>query len=527
MYKVLVTDSIHPSCAEYLRKDPSVDVEVMPDIERDALLAIIGNYDAIAVRSRVGLDTEMVQAGKKLKVISRCGVGVDHIDVDQASKQGIIVVNSPRGNIIAAAEQTMALMLASHRYIAQGDKHLRENKWERKQYLGRELYQKTLGIVGLGKIGTLVSERARAFGMSIIAYDPFVTEAYAAERQATLVPFETLLATADVVTFHTPLTDVTKGMMGAEQFALMKEGSVFINCARGKIVALEALKATLDAGKIFAAGLDVFPVEPPIDNPILSSDRAVFSPHLGGNTLEAQIRIAVDIAQGMLDVLHGKVPASAVNSSIAFPTDDLDFYQPFLDLSAHLGVVIPQISKGTPGKIEITYAGAITEKDTAPIKAYILMSLLKKMGIEQVNLINVLYLANEKGIQILESTNDDVANYTSLISVKVLTEVDEHIIAGTVTLNAPHLVRIDDYWIDIIPEGHLLITYHKDQPGVIGELGTLLGDENINIASMEVGRTGPREQAIMVVTLDERPSDAVLDKIRANPKMNEVQLVDL
>lgn len=511
MPKVLVSDPIAKEGIELLQKNFEVDVKT--GLTKEQLIEIIGDYDGLAVRSETKVTADVLAAAKNLKIIGRAGVGVDNIDVPLATQKGIIVVNSPAGNTIAAAELTMAMMLSLSRKIPQGHNSLRAGEWKRSKFVGNELYGKTLGVYGLGKIGTTVVKRAKAFEMVVIGFDPFVSEDYAKKLGIELVSFDDLLARSDYLTLHVPATKETKGSIGAEQIAKMKDGMRFINVARGGIVDEAAIAEAVKSGKIAGIAFDVFSQEPPAaDNPLLSLDNAITTPHLGASTEEAQVNVAVDVAEQIVDVLSGKPARSAVNMP-ALSSDVLDAVSPFMDLGERIGSMAVQLAGAAVKAIEISYCGELSHMETGPVGRSVLKGLLQPIMMESVNLVNAPIIAEGRGIKITESKSPAPEDYTNLLAVKVKTDKGEKTIEGTLFGKKDiRIVGIDNYQIDIVPEGYMLVAPHTDRPGIIGHVGTLLGNHGINIGGMHVGR-GSGDLSLMVLIVDDPVSEDVLKQI--------------
>jgi len=464
----------------------------------------------------------LLEAATKLVVVGRAGVGVDNIDVPAATARGVYVVNAPTGNVVAAAEHTIALVLALLRNVVAADASVRAGEWSRGKLMGRELRGKTLGLVGIGRVGTLVARRAAAFDMTIVAHDPYATEASAGAIGARLVELDELLATADVVSLHAPLTDRTRGLIDAAALAKMKPTAVLVNAARGEIVDLEALSAALTAGRIAGAALDVFPTEPlPAGSPIRSAPRSVLTPHIAGSTVEAQTNVAVDVVRQMLDILAGRPARDAVNAPR--PPEDARGGVAWLILAERLGSLAAQLLGERPAAVELAYMGALLELDPEPLRAAAVKGLLETFTEQRVNLVNALAMARERGLVVAERREPEPSRYGALLALHVGgTEV-----AGTLVEGEPRIVFIDGFWVDVPTAGHLLLTKHQDKPGLVGRVGTILGEHNVNISSMQVGRLHPRGEALMILTLDDPVPDEVRDRILAFPDINDVRTARL
>lgn len=530
MPKVLVSDAIAEAGIARLREVAEVDVRT--GISHDELKSIIGGYEALAVRSETKVTADVIAAASQLKVIGRAGVGVDNIDIKAATERGIVVVNSPEGNTLAAAELTVAMLLALARKIPQADASLRAGKWDRKKFVGTELYGKTLGVVGLGKIGGEVCRRARAFEMDVLAYDPFATEEKAGHYGATLVALDELFAKSDFITVHVPLNDQTRGMIGTAQIEKMKNGVRIVNCARGGIIDEQALADAIKSEKVAGAAFDVYTKEP-IDpaNPLLGLPQMVMTPHLGASTREAQVNVALDIAEQIADVLAGKPARAAVNMPSLTP-EALSLVKPYLSLAEKIGLLQTQLARDVDGagepieNIEILYHGDFGDVPTSPITRSVLTGILTPMLSDPVNLVNAPVLAAARGIRVTESHTTRPAEYSRMVSVTASTPSGKRMICGTLFgTNEPRIVHIDSYRVDIVPEGAMVFTQHNDRPGMIGAVGTLLGSNGINIAGMNVGREATGGRALMVLMVDDPVPENLMSALRALTGMETARLV--
>lgn len=536
MPKVLVSDAIAEVGIAPLRAIPGVEVDVKTGLKPEELKAIIGDYDALAVRSETKVTADILSAAHKLQIIGRAGVGVDNIDVTAATQKGIVVVNSPDGNTLAAAELTVALILALSRKVAQADASLKAGKWERKKFTGTELYGKTVGIVGLGKIGYSVAQRLRGFEVELIAYNPFVSDEQTRRMGVEPVSLDELLRRSDYITVHTPLNDETRNLIGEAQFALMKDGVRLVNVARGGIINEQALADAVKSGKVGGFAFDVFTKEPPEpDNPLLAPDVAannVLTPHLGASTDEAQIKVAVDVAEQIADVLQGKPPRSAVNLP-ALSAQELEAVAPFLTLATKIGSLHSQLAADLAAQgraingVEVVFNGDFGAVPTAPITRAVLRGLITPLSEDQVNMVNAPHLAQARGIKVVESQREAAPDHTCLLSVRAHLPGSDRTICGTVYDGEPHIVHIDGYHVDIIPQGLMVITQHTDKPGIIGKIGTLFGDNQINIAGMHVGREAIGGRAIMVLLVDQTIPPALIEQIKTIDGMETAQLVAL
>lgn len=522
--RILIADPVAPEGIEMLRA--AGDVDVNTGLAADALIGIIGNYDALVVRSETKVTRPVIEAATRMQVIGRAGVGVDNIDLDAATERGVIVVNAPQGNTIAAAEHTLALLMALARHVPQSDASMRSGKWDRKNYLGTEIRGKTLGIVGLGKIGSEVARRAVAMEMRVLAHDPFVPVERVRALGVESVDFEQLILLSDFITVHPPLTASTQGMIGQAELARMKDGVRLINVARGGIIDEAALAAAVASGKVAGAAIDVFTAEPPKDNPLIGDPRIIVTPHLGASTAEAQERVAVDVAEQIVEVLAGKPARYAVNAPMLAP-ETLKVIQPYMAAAEMLGSVATQLVTGKLESIEIEYYGEIAEHDITPLRASVIRGLLRPISEENVNMVNANLVAQSRGWNIEERKRTSHDTFLNLIHVKVGTSESEVTVGGTVEHGHPNIVIINGLDMDLVPEPgtFLLACDNEDRPGMIGRVGTLLGGWDINIQSMQVGRRGRRGRALMAIAVDESPTPEQLDSIEAIDGIYNVRLV--
>ncbi len=524
---ILVADPIASEGVDLLRTAGNVDVRT--GLSEEELCELIPNYAALVVRSETKVTRRVLEAGRNLMVVGRAGVGVDNIDLEAATERGIIVVNAPQGNTVAAAEHTIALLLAMARHIPAADRALHEGKWQRKRFIGTEVRGKVLGIVGLGKIGTEVARRAQGLEMRVLAYDPYVPVERAEQLGVQSVSLEELLRQSDFVSLHAPMTQQTQGLIGAKEIELMKPTARIINVARGGIVDERALADALERGRLAGAAIDVFTQEPPPpDHPLLRAPNAVLTPHLGASTAEAQERVAVDVAEQILEVLAGRPARYAVNAP-ALPPETLRVLGPYMRVAEAIGAIATQLVRGTIRRIEIDLYGEVAEHDVSPIKASVIKGLLKPISEENVNIVNANLVAQSRGWQIQERLNSSHEVYVNLIHLVVETSEATVDVAGTVHRGQLNLVKLMGMDIDLVPEpgSYLLVCDNEDRPGMIGKLGTMLGSFDINISSMQVGRRERRGRAVMVVALDERPTEEQLAQIEAIDGIYNVRLVEL
>src|SRR5688572_25013321 len=523
-YRVLVKEKIADAGVDLLRRH--FDVDVRTDMSQEELPAAIAEYDAIVIRSATQVDADLIERAARLKVIGRAGIGVDNVDVPAATKRGIIVANAPESNIVAAAEHTIAMLLAQVRNIPQAHASLKAGRWERSRFGGVEVFEKTLGILGFGRIGQLVAERAQSFGMVVTAYDPFV----AAERYRDLgveradTP-EALYEGADFITIHLPKTDETVNYVNAAAFARMKDGVRIVNCARGELVDLADLGEALESGKVAGASLDVFPGEPVTDHSIFAHENVVVTPHLGASTAEAQDRAGVITAEQVVAALKGELVSNAVNIP-KVGSEDMAVLEPYLNVSAHLGRLVMSLAQsGSVDRLEISYRGHLAERDTRLLTVAVLNGAFSGIA-ENVNFVNAPAIAEERGIRVSELKDSESRDYANLVSVAAVADGQRVEVAGTTIgpRHRPHLVSAYGQSFNIELMKHLAVFRYSDVPGMIGKIGTVLGEHGINVASTAVGREpdhepespaggGSGRYAVMVVTVDSPVPDEVIREI--------------
>lgn len=512
MSKVLVSDPVDNAGVEILSQVAQVDVKTgLPAAE---LIKIIPEYDAIMIRSETKVTKEIIEAADRLKIIGRAGVGVDNVDVPAATRKGIVVVNSPEGNTIAAAEHALAMMLSLSRYIPEANQSVKNNKWNRKEYIGAEVYKKTLGVVGLGKIGSHVATVAKSMGMKILAYDPFISAERAEQLGCKLVDLDWLFREADYISLHIPKTSETANLINAEAIAKMKPTVRIINCARGGIIDEDALAEALKAGKIGGAALDVFAKEPLEESNLRSIGKEVIlTPHLGASTAEAQVNVAIDVAEQIRDVLLGLPARSAVNIPGLYP-DALEQLKPYLQLAETIGNMVGQLAGGRIDHLNISLQGDLAEKDSKPITIAALKGLLSQALRERVNYVNASIEAKERGIHVVETRDATVRDYSGSLCLSAKGSLGEHAVTGALLGDKEiRITSIDDFPVNVAPTQHMLFTLHRDMPGIIGKIGSLLGSFNVNIAGMQVGRKIVRGDAVMVISLDDPLPDGILEEI--------------
>ncbi|MQG21392.1 MAG: phosphoglycerate dehydrogenase [SAR202 cluster bacterium] len=523
--KVLVTDPIAQEGLELLQKAHQINVEL--DNTQDELIAKISEYDALIVRSETQVTRQVIEAGKNLQVIGRAGVGVDNIDVDCATAQGIVVVNAPTSNTFSAAEHTLALMLAMARQIPQAHSSLKDGNWHRSKFVGTELRGKTLGIIGLGRVGTEVAQRARGFEMRILGSDPYVSPEHAKALGIEVASLETVYKEADFITVHTALTDSTRGLIARDELNQMKKGVRLLNVARGGIINEKDLEDALKADHVAAAAIDVFSVEPVTDHPLFEFQNMIATPHLGASTIEAQTNVSIDVAQQVIDVFAGQPPRYAVNVPLV-PTETLAVLQPYVDVARYVGNLAGQILDGLPSKITIRYAGDLAQHEASVLKASLLGGFLANVSEERVTIVNADLIALNRGLQITESKEPADDTFNNLVTAEITTNEGITIVSGTMIRGQTHIVRINDYWLEMVPNGaYWLIMEHTDRPGMIGNIGTITGENDINISTLQLSRLEPRGPAMTVLGIDQPISDEQMELLQEIQNVSVVRRVEL
>ncbi|HKF18570.1 MAG TPA: phosphoglycerate dehydrogenase [Candidatus Dormibacteraeota bacterium] len=519
--RVLVADELAEDGLNRLRAAADVDVRTkLPEAE---LVAAVAAYDALVVRSETTVTAAVLDAGPSLKVVGRAGVGVDNIDVAAATRRGILVVNAPRGNIVAAAEHTIGLLLALARNIPQADAGVKRGEWQRSLYTGVEVRGKTLGIVGLGNIGSEVAKRAQGLEMSVIACDPAVASERAEQFHVELVNLDELFQRADFITVHAPLVEATRNLIDARILALAKPTARLVNAARGGIVDEAALYRALAEGRLAGAASDVFLNEPVGENPLLRLPNFVATPHIAASTVEAQTSVAFDVAEEVVAVLRGELPRWAVNAP-SLPPEELAFLRPFALLAERLASLHVQLVDARVAQLEIDYWGDLAEHDLALVTASAIKGVFQPFTEERINAVNARLVARTRGLRLVERRIPaDGGGYANRLTLRT----DGHEVEGVVLAGEPRLIRVGPFGMDLVPEGRFLVSHHDDRPGVIGRIGTILGENDINIASMHVGRDAPRGRAMMMLTVDEPVGDAVLNKLRGVYGMSDLRYVEL
>lgn len=524
--RVLVSDQISEKGIAKLQ-EAGFEVDVKTKQTEEEICSFIGDYHAMIVRSQTKVTRKILDYAENLKIIGRAGVGVDNIDVKAATEKGILVVNAPEGNTIAATEHTIAMMLALARNIPKANELLKQGVWERKKFMGVELRDKVLGIIGLGKIGSEVAKRARAFEMEIKAYDPFVSEERAKQMGVELTDFDTVIEQADFLTIHLPLSKETYHLIGTEELRRMKRGVKIVNVARGGIIDEQALYEALQEGHVGGAAVDVFENEPETKSPLFDLDTVVVTPHLGASTEEAQINVALDVVEEIIRALNGELVRNAVNIPSIKP-ELQHILNPYLNLVEKLGKFASQLVEGHINKVEIKYNGDIAKYDVTSLTNTLLKGLLRPILKDAVNYVNAPLLAKNRGISVSESKSVDLEDYANLITVTVSSDRCTKTVSGTLFgKQDARIVRIDGYTIDAVPEGHMLVVPHIDKPKIIGPVGTLIGQHDINIASMQVGRKVIGGKAIMFLNVDSPVPQETIKEIEKIDGIIDVKYVHL
>lgn len=522
MKKVLVSDTLAKDGISIFKNAPGIEVDVITDLTPDKLKDIIKGYDGLAIRSATKVTKDVIDKAARLRVIGRAGIGLDNVAVHAASKKGIVVMNAPGGNTITTAEHAIAMMLSLARRIPQATTSTKAGKWEKKRFVGSEVSNKILGIIGIGRVGSIVANRAQGLKMNVIAYDPFISREAAEKIGVSPASFDEVLEKADFISVHSPLTAETKGLLDASSFAKMKNGVFIINCARGGIIDENALHDALVSGNVAGAALDVFEEEPTRNTKLLSLDNIICTPHLGASTDEAQKNVAIAIARQIVDYLTTGEIKNAVN----FPSvsaEVLAQIKPYLTLAEKLGNFEAQLVQGGIREVAIEYSGAILEHNVAPVTISLLKGLLTPVMNDNVNYINAPLIAEERGIKVIESKSSEIKDYKNMISVTVKTDQEDLFAAGTIFGRQDmRIVCINKFMLDVIPEGYMLVLYNYDRPGVIGNITTTLGNDNVNIARLHLGREQVDGKALVVLSTDSPISGITLNKLKELPNIISV-----
>lgn len=526
MNKIIVSDKLSEEGVKIL-KDAGFSVDCKYKLSPEELKKIIGDYQGIVIRSNTEVTREIIESAHNLKVIGRAGVGLDNVDIDAATKKGIIVMNAPGGNTISTCEHAFALMLSAARSIPFAHISVKDKKWDRSKFKGIELYSKVLGIIGFGRIGKEVAKRGISFGMEVLVYDPFVSQDIGERAGVKLVDLDELLKTADFITIHTPLTESTKNLISHPEFSLMKAKAVIVNCARGGIIDEEALYQALKEKKIAAAALDVYSNEPPSDSKLLELDNIILTPHLGASTEEAQVNVAIEIAHCIKDALLGKAIRNAANY-VQIEPDTYKIISPYFSLCEKMGKFISALVEGRIKEVKLFYLGEISVCKVDVIGAAFVKGIFSDKLEENVNYINALEIAKQRGIKLEQIKIREEQEYVNSVRVKIVTDKEEKILEGTLFANKEaRFVKMDDVHIELAPSEYMLVINNQDKPGVIGFLGTVLGNHKINIAGMSLGRRSTQGLALTILNLDNPLNDAALKEIQANPNIVSLKFIKL
>ncbi|WP_184722421.1 phosphoglycerate dehydrogenase [Caulobacter sp.] len=518
--RVLIADKLSPAAVDIF-KNRGVDFDIKVGLSKDELIAVIGDYDGVAIRSGAKLDKDVIAAAHKLRVIARAGIGVDNVDIPAATAKGIVVMNTPFGNSITTAEHAIAMMFALARQIPAADASTQAGKWEKNRFMGVELYAKTLGLIGAGNIGGIVADRALGLKMKVVAYDPFLSPERAVEIGVEKVELEELLARADVITLHTPLTDKTRNILSAENLAKTKKGVLIVNCARGGLVDEAALRTLLDDGHVGGAAFDVFVTEPAKENPLFGSDKVVATPHLGASTSEAQENVALQVAEQVSDYLLTGAVTNALNSP-SITAEEAPKLKPFVALAEKIGALAGQMVDFGIKAIDIAFEGEASKLNVKPMTSAALAGVLKPM-LAEINMVSAPAVAKDRGITVSESRQEVSPTYDSLMRVTITTEKGKRAFAGTVIAGAPRIVEVKGMELDAGFSPAMLYINNLDKPGFIGALGMLLGEAGVNIATFNLGRLSADEDAIALVGVDQAPTAELLGKIQALPHVKEAR----
>jgi D-3-phosphoglycerate dehydrogenase len=520
--KILVSDNLGEIGIQMFQEADGLDVDVKTGLAPEELQGIIGAYDALVIRSATKVNEDLLAAAGKLKVVGRAGIGLDNVDIPAATKRGVVVMNTPGGNVVTTAEHAIAMMLALTRNIPQGTASLKQGRWDKKKLQGREIYNKTLGVIGFGKIGTIVANRALGLKMRVIVHDPFVTPEQIEKEGFESVTIEELYKRSDYITVHVPKLKSTIGLIGTAAFDQMKAGVMLVNCARGGIVDEAALYEAIEAGKVGGAALDVFETEPPGANKLFELDRLICTPHLGASTREAQTNVAVAVAQQIIDYLKNGTIINAVNVP-SVTGELLKQIGPYLTLADQMGCLQAQLCGGAFKEVTIEYTGDFGKMDLSPVSTAVLKGLLTPVIKDDVNFVNAHAIAKERGIKVIETTSAESEDYINLITVRVLTTESTSTVSGTIFgKKDPRVVQIDKFRLELIPHGHMALIHNLDKPGAIGSIGSTLGKHKVNIGRMQVGQEQEGDRNIIFMQTDTRIPDAVVEELRQLPLVKTV-----
>ncbi len=525
--KVLVSDNLGQIGIDMFEDEEGIEVDVKTGLPADELKSIIGDYDALVIRSATKVTEELLEAAVNLKVVGRAGIGLDNVDIPAATKHGVVVMNTPGGNVITTAEHALAMIFSLTRNIPAGTASLKAGKWDKKKLQGREVFNKTLGIVGFGKIGSIVADRAKGLKMNVVIYDPFVTPERIEKEGFKYVTLENLYSQADYITIHVPKTKDTLNLINKDAFDKMKDGVMLVNCARGGIVNETALCDALESGKVSGAALDVFETEPPGDSPLMKYDKFICTPHLGASTKEAQTNVAVAVAGQIINFLKTETIENAVNAP-SVTGELLDRLGPFLSLADKIGALQAQLISGPVKEVIIEYTGDFQGLDMSPVTTAVLKGLLTPAVSDDVNFVNANFIAMERGVKVIETSTPETEDYINLINVKVVTVEMDSDVAGTIYgKKNPRIVKINKFRLELIPHGHLVIIHNVDKPGAIGCIGSILGEHGINIGRMHVGQAEDGERNIIFLRTDVTIPEAVQKQLRGMPLIKNVTVLEL
>ena len=522
---VLIADPLAEEGIALLKEYANVDVKTK--LKPDDLKAIIGGYEGLVVRSQTRVTADIIEAGTRLIVIGRAGVGVDNIDTEAATRRGIIVVNAPTGNTISAAEHAVALMMALVRNIPQANASLKSGEWKRNEFMGTEVRGKTLGLIGLGNVGSEVARRAHGLEMNIIGYDPFVSADKAKNFHVEVRPLDDIFRESDFISLHIPLIEATKNIIGQKQIASMKPSARIINAARGGLIDEEALVSAINEGRLAGAAIDVFIEEPCTQSILFSSPKIIVTPHLGASTAEAQTLAATEVIQQVIDVFQGRPAKYAVNAPL-IPAEALPVMSPFLQLAQSIGGLLSYLGEGQLKSLHIKYQGEVAAYNTNAVKAVLLGAILSRFTGDRVNMVNAIMETERRGLRVSEEKRATCENYASLITLEATTNEGTVTVSGTVIRGEAHIVQVNQYWLDIIPTGgYFLFVDHTDRPGIIGAVGKIAGDADINISYMHLSRLKPRGEALMILALDEPLPEAQRQQVLSLKDVKAAKVVKL
>jgi len=527
--KIIVTDEVSAEGLALLTQEPRIQLDVKLGLKKDELLAVIGDYDAIITRSGTNVDKPLLDAAKKLKIVARAGVGIDNVDVDYASSKGVIVVNAPFGNTNSAAEHTMALLLSFCRNVTTANASLKSGEWKRAPFTGHELKNKIAGVIGIGKVGGRVATRLKAFECDVLACDPYISVKRAHDLGVKLVSHDEIYKNCDIITVHTPLNEETKGMIGPREFGLMKSGVIVLNVARGGIIEEQAMLDNLNSGKVVGAAFDVWSEEPPATDTLkqlIAHKNMVVTPHLGANTFEAQVNVAIDVSKEIINYLDDQPMENAVNIP-RFDMALMDQMRPFLNLMSVMCDFGIQLVENNLEKVTFGFAGSIAHYDCSPLAVCGLTALLNRMVDQDVNMVNALLVAEQMGIVVEEVKSTQADAFSNVITLVIEAGGKKRTVSGTLFEGAPRIVKLRDYTMDFSPEEHMLMLHYGDRPGMIGKIGTIMGEHNINIAAMNLGRSEKKGEAMVILSLDSAVPDKVVDEIKTATEATFIKAVHM